>query len=70
MSHFGVLPPKLVLDRLLHDWLLEDIGRGDRTTQSLLAKEVRTGLGSWVAKTTRVACLSGLKTLSHPHPEL
>ncbi|NDJ18981.1 carboxylating nicotinate-nucleotide diphosphorylase [Myxacorys almedinensis] len=29
------LPPFLVLDRALTDWLLEDIGRGDRTTQSL-----------------------------------
>jgi nicotinate-nucleotide pyrophosphorylase (carboxylating) len=25
----AVLPPFLVLDRLLQDWLLEDIGRGD-----------------------------------------
>jgi nicotinate-nucleotide pyrophosphorylase (carboxylating) len=39
-----------VLDPLLKGWLLEDIGRGDRTTQSLLAGKVRTGQGWWVAK--------------------
>ncbi|MBD2019758.1 nicotinate-nucleotide diphosphorylase (carboxylating), partial [Leptolyngbya sp. FACHB-36] len=29
------LPPNLVLDPLLNTWLLEDLGRGDRTTQPL-----------------------------------
>ncbi|QDL12010.1 carboxylating nicotinate-nucleotide diphosphorylase [Brasilonema octagenarum UFV-E1] len=52
MSHFGVLPPRLVLDRLLHDWLLEDIGRGDRTTQALITKEVRQA--KWMAKASGV----------------
>lgn len=50
MNTVAVLPPALVWEPLLKSWLLEDIGRGDRTTQSLLAPEVRTGLGSWVAK--------------------
>ncbi|MBV8884895.1 MAG: carboxylating nicotinate-nucleotide diphosphorylase [Chroococcidiopsidaceae cyanobacterium CP_BM_RX_35] len=50
MNAIAVLPPSLVLDRLLHDWLLEDIGRGDRTTQGLLAGETRTGQGIWIAK--------------------
>jgi nicotinate-nucleotide pyrophosphorylase (carboxylating) len=36
----AILPPSIILDPLLQAWLLEDIGRGDRTTQSLL----------WVAK--------------------
>jgi len=44
-----VLPPLLVLDPLLRSWLLEDIGRGDRTTQGLLAVEV-TAQAEWVAK--------------------
>jgi nicotinate-nucleotide pyrophosphorylase (carboxylating) len=44
-----VLPPLLVLDPLLHSWLLEDIGRGDRTTQGLLAAEI-TAQAEWVAK--------------------
>ena len=50
MNTIAVLPPLLVLDPLLKCWLLEDIGRGDRTTQSLLAPEVTTGQGWWVAK--------------------
>lgn len=50
MSKFGVLPPWLVLDPLLHGWLLEDIGRGDRTTNSLLAKDVAPGTAKWIAK--------------------
>ena len=52
MSTAGILPP-LVLDPLLRGWLLEDIGRGDRTTQGLLAGEI-TGQGSWVAKSPGV----------------
>ena len=50
MSNFGVLPPKLVLDPMLQGWLLEDMGRGDRTTQSLLAQENIEGQAKWVAK--------------------
>ena len=53
MSTAGILPLPLVLDPLLRGWLLEDIGRGDRTTQSLLAGE-NTGQGSWVAKSPGV----------------
>lgn len=48
VSNFGVLPPRLVIDPLLRDWLLEDIGRGDRTTQALISQEV--GQAKWVAK--------------------
>ena len=33
----AVLPPFVILDRSLQDWLIEDIGRGDRTTQSLFS---------------------------------
>jgi nicotinate-nucleotide pyrophosphorylase (carboxylating) len=46
----AVLPPWLVLDPLLQSWLLEDIGRGDRTTQSLLTGEVGFGRAEWIAK--------------------
>jgi nicotinate-nucleotide pyrophosphorylase (carboxylating) len=56
VSHSGVLPPRLVLDALLRDWLLEDIGRGDRTTQALISKEV--GQAKWIAKASGV--LAGL----------
>ncbi|MCC5637933.1 carboxylating nicotinate-nucleotide diphosphorylase [Nostoc sp. CHAB 5844] len=50
MSKLGVLPPWLVLDPLLRGWLLEDIGRGDRTTNSLLTTNVTLGTAKWIAK--------------------
>ncbi len=50
MNKVAVLPPSLVLDPLLHSWLLEDIGRGDHTTQSLLLGEISSVQAEWVAK--------------------
>lgn len=50
MSLIAALPPLLVLDPLLHSWLLEDIGRGDRTTGSLFKGEVSFGQAEWIAK--------------------
>lgn len=50
MNTVAVLPPLLVLDPLLRSWLLEDVGRGDRTTQSLLTGEVSTVQAQWVVK--------------------
>lgn len=49
MSHSGVLPPRLVLDPLLRGWLLEDIGRGDRTTNTLLVEDVSLGSAKWIS---------------------
>jgi nicotinate-nucleotide pyrophosphorylase (carboxylating) len=49
VSNF-ILPSWLVLDRLLHDWLLEDIGRGDRTTASIMCANVKQGKATWTAK--------------------
>ncbi len=46
----ALLPPLLVLDQVLQSWLLEDIGRGDRTTQSLFTSGSPTGKAHWVAK--------------------
>jgi len=46
----AVLPPDLILDRLLQDWLLEDMGRGDRTTQSLLVGQSKPGQAEWICK--------------------
>jgi nicotinate-nucleotide pyrophosphorylase (carboxylating) len=46
----AVLPPWVILDPLLRTWLLEDIGRGDRTTQSLFTADVPDGRGEWVVK--------------------
>nr|WP_208492170.1 carboxylating nicotinate-nucleotide diphosphorylase [aff. Roholtiella sp. LEGE 12411] len=44
------MPPWLVLDTLLRNWLLEDIGRGDRTTNTLLVQDVTLGKAHWIAK--------------------
>jgi nicotinate-nucleotide pyrophosphorylase (carboxylating) len=46
----AILPPLLLLDRLLQDWLLEDIGRGDRTTQSLFSISPPSGTAKWIVK--------------------
>ncbi|MGJ5676692.1 MAG: carboxylating nicotinate-nucleotide diphosphorylase [Nostochopsis sp.] len=46
----AVIPPFIVLDQLLQNWLLEDIGRGDRTTQSLLSENTIQRRAHWIAK--------------------
>lgn len=48
------MPPWLVLDPLLRGWLLEDIGRGDRTTNTLLAEDVTLGSAKWIAKASGI----------------
>jgi nicotinate-nucleotide pyrophosphorylase (carboxylating) len=50
----GVLPPWVVLDPLLRGWLLEDIGRGDRTTNSLLVEDATPGTAKWIAKASGI----------------
>ena len=49
-SSVAVLPPFLVLDQLLQGWLLEDIGGGDRITQSLLSENPTEKEAKWIAK--------------------
>lgn len=46
----AILPPLLLLDPLLQSWLMEDIGRGDRTTQSLFPEVAPMGKAQWIAK--------------------
>ncbi|MDY6901977.1 MAG: carboxylating nicotinate-nucleotide diphosphorylase [Cyanobacteriota bacterium] len=48
----AVLPPFIILDSHLEEWLREDIGRGDRTTQCLVnqGKEEAEGKARWIAK--------------------
>ena len=46
----AVLPSFLILDQLLQGWLLEDIGRGDRTTQSLFPTGAPLGAATWIIK--------------------
>ncbi|MFW6358826.1 MAG: carboxylating nicotinate-nucleotide diphosphorylase [Chroococcales cyanobacterium] len=50
MKAIATLPPLIILDPLLRDWLAEDIGRGDRTTQGVLQENIGIGKAHWVAK--------------------
>lgn len=54
MAAIAGLPPFILLDPLLQSWLVEDIGRGDRTTQALFPTETasidRTGQAEWLLK--------------------
>ena len=45
-----MLPPAVVLDPLIDEWLREDIGRGDQTTGALEGIRDRLGKAVWVAK--------------------
>ena len=40
----------LILDSLLREWLVEDIGRGDRTTEGIFPDESPIGLAYWLLK--------------------
>ena len=53
------LPAWIVIDRLLQDWLLEDIGRGDFTTQGLFIEEGKIKRAVWIAKED--GAIAGLK---------
>jgi len=44
------LPSLIIVDRLLENWLLEDIGRGDFTTQGLFNDKIAINQGIWVVK--------------------
>ena len=48
-----MIPNSLILDNLIQEWLLEDIGRGDRTTESIFSNDKR-GKAYWVIKETGV----------------
>lgn len=45
-----VLPSFLLLDPLIQAWLLEDIGRGDHTTQGLFVSSAPVGQAEWIVK--------------------
>lgn len=49
-----MLPPLIVLDPLLKSWLVEDIGRGDRTTQGIFPHPVEKGKAQWIVKETGI----------------
>ena len=44
------LPSLIIIDRLLQNWLLEDLGRGDFTTEGLFQGENKTEQAIWVIK--------------------
>ena len=44
------LPSSLILDRLLQNWLLEDIGRGDCTTEGLFTPQAEISQAMWIIK--------------------
>ena len=44
------LPPGIILDSLLQNWLLEDIGRGDRTTAGLVSTGRIQSQACWLVK--------------------
>jgi nicotinate-nucleotide pyrophosphorylase (carboxylating) len=44
------LPSLIIVDRLLENWLLEDMGRGDFTTQGLLEEETKNNQAIWTVK--------------------
>ena len=50
----AVLPPKILLDELLKNWLLEDIGRGDRSTAGLFSAQIVPGNARWIVKETGI----------------
>jgi nicotinate-nucleotide pyrophosphorylase (carboxylating) len=52
------LPPAIIIDPLLQNWLQEDIGRGDRTTQGIFTTEIQTISAQWIAK--EVGIVAGL----------
>lgn len=54
MSFTAFLPAWVILDPILHQWLLEDIGRGDRTTSSIFDGVVPLGHAKWIAKESGV----------------
>ncbi|GAB4228197.1 MAG: carboxylating nicotinate-nucleotide diphosphorylase [Stanieria sp.] len=46
----AVLPAQIILEPLLRQWLLEDLGRGDRTSAGLFSGEIKEGKAEWIVK--------------------
>jgi nicotinate-nucleotide pyrophosphorylase (carboxylating) len=63
MMQTAIVPEFLVLESLLRSWLLEDIGRGDRTTQALLTSRTDQGQADWIAK--EMGVIAGLPVAAH-----
>ncbi|OCQ99631.1 nicotinate-nucleotide diphosphorylase (carboxylating) [Oscillatoriales cyanobacterium USR001] len=50
VKSFSSLPPWIVLDSMLQNWLVEDIGRGDRTTSALFPTKTIQNTAKWIVK--------------------
>ncbi|MEX0269411.1 carboxylating nicotinate-nucleotide diphosphorylase [Leptolyngbyaceae cyanobacterium UHCC 1019] len=50
MKRLAAIPPSILLDPLLRGWLLEDIGRGDRSTAALFEGKPPMGQAEWIVK--------------------
>ena len=46
----ATLPSLIIIDRLLQNWLLEDLGRGDFTTEGLFQDHRKIEKATWVVK--------------------
>lgn len=49
-----MLPPDVLIEPLLREWLREDIGRGDRATCGLGLRNQKKSQGTWIAKQSGV----------------
>ena len=50
INRTATIPSPVVLEPMLRQWLLEDIGRGDRTTQGLGLQQDSLGKAEWIVK--------------------
>ncbi|MDJ0692605.1 MAG: carboxylating nicotinate-nucleotide diphosphorylase [Xenococcaceae cyanobacterium MO_188.B32] len=50
MNTTAVIPSPVVIEPMLRQWLLEDIGRGDRTTRGLGLQPDSLGKAEWIVK--------------------
>ncbi len=62
------LPPAIALDPLLHQWLIEDLGRGDRTTDAILSSANTAGVAELRLKQNGV--VAGLPLLERVFQKL
>lgn len=51
-----MLPPNIITEPWLKQWLREDLGRGDWAVQGLGSLATQSGQAQWVAKTAGVVC--------------
>jgi nicotinate-nucleotide pyrophosphorylase (carboxylating) len=50
MKRINAMPPSILLDPWLQGWVLEDLGRGDRSTAALFEGDPPLGHAEWIVK--------------------